>query len=419
MCSDTLGRGAVIKVLVINSGSSSIKYQLFNMDDGAVLASGAVERIGEVQGLHSHRLHQGTDIIESRYEQSVADHRAGLIRVGDLLCESGAVTGLSELFAIGHRVVHGGESFRRPALINTAVVKQIRDMIPLAPLHNPANVMGIEVALQQAPDVPQVAVFDTAFHQSIPAHAYRYALPDRLYTEQHVRRYGFHGTSHGYVAKQAADLLGKPLTSLRLISLHLGNGASAAAISQGQSVDTSMGMTPLEGLIMGTRCGDMDPAIHFYLARATGMDFDEIESLLNRESGLKGICGANDMREVHRLAEAGDERARLALDMYCYRIKKYIGAYYAVLGGLDAVVFTGGIGENDARVREQCCSGLGALGITVDANKNASAASGAFDIHARRRSLVSLLVIPTNEELEIARQTVSCIQNAALNRSDQ
>ena len=408
MSSDTLGREAVIKVLVINSGSSSLKYQLFNMDDGAVLASGAVERIGEVQGLHSHRLHQGADIIESRYEQSIADHREGLIRVGALLRESGAVTGLSELFAIGHRVVHGGESFRRPALINATVVKQIRDVIPLAPLHNPANVMGIEVALQQAPDVPQVAVFDTAFHQSIPAHAYRYALPDRLYTEQHVRRYGFHGTSHGYVAKQAADLLGKPLTSLRLISLHLGNGASAAAIAQGHSVDTSMGMTPLEGLIMGTRCGDMDPAIHFYLARATGLDFDEIESLLNRESGLKGICGA----------KAGDARARLALDMYCYRIKKYIGAYFAVLGGLDAVVFTGGIGENDARVREQCCSGLGALGIAVDANKNASAGSGAFDIHART-SLVSLLVIPTNEELEIATQTVSCIQNAALNTSDQ
>ena len=418
MRSDTLGRGAVIKVLVINSGSSSIKYQLFNMDDAAVLASGAVERIGEVQSLHSHRLHQGTDIIESRYEQSIADHREGLIRVGTLLCESGAVTGLSELFAIGHRVVHGGESFRRPALINTAVVKQIRDMIPLAPLHNPANVMGIEVALQQAPDVPQVAVFDTAFHQSIPAHAYRYALPDRLYTEQHVRRYGFHGTSHGYVAKQAADLLGKPLTSLRLISLHLGNGASAAAISQGQSVDTSMGMTPLEGLIMGTRCGDMDPAIHFYLARATGMDFDEIESLLNRESGLKGICGANDMREVHRLAEAGDARARLALDMYCYRIKKYIGAYVAALGSLDALVFTAGIGENAADIRARSCENLTCLGIEIDPQNNTQSSSEVLEIHSHK-STVNVLVIPTNEELEIARQTVSCIQNAALNTSDQ
>lgn len=405
-----LGRRTVIKILIINSGSSSIKYQLFNMDGGAVLVSGAVERIGEAQGLHRHRLHHGTDITESRDQQCVADHREGLSRIGTLLRESGAVTGLSELFAIGHRVVHGGESFREPALINEAVVKQIREMIPLAPLHNPANLMGIEVALQQAPDIPQVAVFDTAFHQSIPAHAYRYALPAPLYTEQHVRRYGFHGTSHGYVAKQAAALLEKPLTSLRLITLHLGNGASAAAIAQGRSVDTSMGMTPLEGLIMGTRCGDLDPAIHFYLARTTGLDYDGIEALLNKESGLKGICGASDMREVHRLADAGDAQAGLALDMYCYRIKKYIGAYYAVLGGLDAVVFTGGIGENDARVREQCCAGLEALGIALDTRKNTSAGSGAFDIH-RETSPVSLLVIPTNEELEIALQTVSCIQD--------
>jgi acetate kinase len=403
MCSDTL------KVLVINSGSSSIKYQLFNMHDGAVLVSGAVESIGEAQGLHRHRLHKGGDITESHYELCIADHREGLSRIGTLLRESGAVTELSELFAIGHRVVHGGESFREPALITETVVEQIRDMNPLAPLHNSANVMGIEVALQQAPDVPQVAVFDTAFHQSIPAHAYRYALPEALYTDQHVRRYGFHGTSHAYVAKQAATMLGKPLTSLKLITLHLGNGASAAAIAQGQSVDTSMGMTPLEGLIMGTRCGDLDPAIHFYLARTTGLDNDQIESLLNKQSGLKGICGANDMREVHRLAEAGDAQARLALDMYCYRIKKYIGAYYAALGGLDAVVFTGGIGENDAWVREHCCAGLEALGIALDTRKNASAGGGAFDIHSEM-SRVSLLVVPTNEELEIARQAVRCIQ---------
>ncbi|NHZ69905.1 MAG: acetate/propionate family kinase, partial [Thermotogales bacterium] len=278
-----------MKVLVINSGSSSIKYQLFNMDGEAVLASGAVERIGEAQSLHRHRLHKGSDITETLHEECITDHREGLLRIDALLRESGALTELSELSAIGHRVVHGGESFREPTLINEAVLKQIRGMIPLAPLHNPANVMGIEVAMQQAPDIPQVAVFDTAFHQSLPPHAWHYALPDRLYTEQRVRRYGFHGTSHHYVAKQAAVFLEKPLESLRLITLHLGNGASAAAIAQGQSVDTSMGMTPLEGLVMGTRCGDMDPAIHFYLARTTGMGNDEIESLLNKESGLKGI----------------------------------------------------------------------------------------------------------------------------------
>ncbi|HHJ16225.1 MAG TPA: acetate kinase [Gammaproteobacteria bacterium] len=399
-----------MKVLVINSGSSSIKYQLFNMDGGTVLASGAVERIGEAQSLHRHRVHSDSGITESRHEQAVADHREGLSCIGTLLRESGAVTELSELFAIGHRVVHGGESFREPTLINAAVLQQVRDMIPLAPLHNPANVMGIEVALQQAPDIPQVAVFDTAFHQSLPPHAWRYALPDRLYTEQRIRRYGFHGTSHAYVAKQAAILLGKPLASLNLVTLHLGNGASAAAIAQGRSVDTSMGMTPLEGLIMGTRCGDLDPAIHFYLGRTTGMDNDAIESMLNKESGLKGICGANDMREVHRLADAGDAQARLALDMYCYRIKKYIGAYYAVLGRLDAVVFTGGIGENDIWMRAQCCSGLETLGITLDAQKNASTGNEAFDIHDAA-SPVSLLVIPTNEELEIALQTVGCIRN--------
>jgi acetate kinase len=399
----------VIKVLVINSGSSSIKYQLFDMDGGTVLVSGAVERIGEAESLHWQRIHTGDNVTENRDKQPVADHQAALILIGTLLRESGALTALSELSVIGHRIVHGGESFREPTLIDAAVVEQIREMIPLAPLHNPANVMGIEIALQHAPDVPQIAVFDTAFHHTIPAHAWHYALPDRLYTEQGVRRYGFHGTSHGYVAKQAASWLGKSLESLNLITLHLGNGASAAAIAHGQSIDTSMGMTPLEGLVMGTRCGDIDPAIPFYLGRETGMDSDEIESLLNKESGLQGICGSNDMREVIRLTDTGDAQARLALDMYCYRIKKYIGAYYAVLGTLDAVVFTGGIGENAARVREQCCTGMEALGITLDREKNASTDSKSFDIHGEA-SPVSLLVIPTNEELEIAQQAVSCIQ---------
>ena len=399
----------MVRVLVLNSGSSSIKYQLFDMDGGAVLVSGAVERIGEAESLHWQRLHSSDEVSETRNQQPVADHQEALMRIGTRLRESGVLTALSELSAIGHRIVHGGESFREPTLIDAAVIEQIRKMIPLAPLHNPANVMGIEVALQHAPEIPQVAVFDTAFHHSIPAHAWRYALPERLYTEQGVRRYGFHGTSHGYVAKQAASRLAKPLQSLNLITLHLGNGASAAAIAHGKSIDTSMGMTPLEGLVMGTRCGDMDPAIAFYLGRETGMDNDEIESLLNKESGLQGICGSNDMREVIRLTDAGDTQARLALDMYCYRIKKYIGAYYAALGTLDAIVFTGGIGENAARVRGQCCSGMEALGIMLDEEKNVSTGNKSFDIHADA-SAVSLLVIPTNEELEIALQTVSCIQ---------
>ena len=379
-----------MKVLVINSGSSSIKYQLFDMPEERVLAAGIVERIGE---------------------SSVPTHRDGLAIIGKALHDSGAIKDLSGLSAIGHRVVHGGEHFKQPALINSEVVAQIRQMTPLAPLHNPANLLGIELAMQAAPDVPQVAVFDTAFHHSIPAHAWRYAIPEKLYSEHHVRRYGFHGTSHHYVAKQAALLLGKPLESLNLITLHLGNGASAAAIRQGRSVDTSMGMTPMEGLMMGTRCGDIDPAIHFYLGREAGLSNAQIESLLNKKSGLQGICGSNDMREVHRLAESGDDGARLALLMYCYRIKKYLGAYYAVLGHLDAVVFTGGIGENDASVRAQACDGLAGLGIDIDSEKNTRRSEAAFAIQ-RDTSPVKILVIPTDEELEIALQTVNCILTA-------
>ncbi|MGB5678730.1 MAG: acetate kinase [Gammaproteobacteria bacterium] len=397
--------------MVINSGSSSIKYQLFDMSEERVLASGAVERIGDAEAVHKHRVRSSSGINNNEVHRPIADHLEGLSCIGTALRQSGAVNALSELFAIGHRVVHGGESFREPVIVDANVLQRIKDMIPLAPLHNPANLTGIEVALQQAPYVPQVAVFDTAFHQSIPEYAYRYALPDALYNEHRVRRYGFHGTSHRYVSTQAAVWLGQPLESLKLITLHLGNGASAAAISEGRSIDTSMGLTPLEGLVMGTRCGDIDPAIHFYLGRVSGMSSDEIESALNKESGLKGICGANDMREVHQRADAGDERAQLALDMFCYRIKKYLGAYFAALGGLDAVVFTGGIGENDARVRERCCKGLAALGIELDGRKNAASCDGIFDIH-RDSSQVSLLVVPTNEELEIARQTLDCVQNA-------
>ena len=398
-----------MKVLVINSGSSSIKYQLFDMFEGKVLASGAIERIGEPQSVHRHRQTGSQDgAHETDDKHCIANHREGLARIGRVLRETGALGDLTELSAIGHRVVHGGESFRQPTLIDNEVLERIRDMIPLAPLHNPANVMGIEVALQYAPDIPQVAVFDTAFHQSIPPHAWHYAIPERLYADRHVRRYGFHGTSHHYVAKQAAQQLGKPLPSLNLITLHLGNGASAAAICQGQSVDTSMGMTPLEGLMMGTRCGDIDPAIHFYLCREAGLSNEQVESLLNKESGLKGICGANDMREVHRLADVGDDRARLALAMYGYRIKKYIGAYYAVLGHVNAVVFTGGIGENDARLRAQACAGLDALGIAIDSDRNSDQGGGVFAIH-RDGSPVSILVIPTDEEFEIALQTKACI----------
>jgi acetate kinase len=398
-----------MKVLVINSGSSSIKYQVFNMSDKTMLAKGLLEQIGEAESRLTHRSPGSTgDRNEITKTQPVATHQEGFHLIGEVLNESGAVSDSRELFGIGHRVVHGGEAFQEPTLVDESVITTIRELIPLAPLHNPANLMGIEVAMQFAPQVPQIAIFDTAFHQSVPPQAFRYALPYDLYREHSVRRYGFHGTSHFYVAKQAARRLKRALASLNLITLHLGNGASVTAIANGKSVDTSMGMTPLEGLIMGTRSGDIDPAIIFYLGRKTGLVPDEIEALLNKNSGLKGICGINDMREIAQLADQGDGSARLAIAMYCYRIKKYIGAYYAVLGSVDALVFTGGIGENAADIRLRSCEGLSQIGIEVDKNKNNLKSHEIGEIQPDNCP-VKILVIPTDEELEIAEQTVEKI----------
>ena len=400
-----------MKILVINSGSSSIKYRLFDMTDKTVLASGVMEQIGEAQSrLTHHTRNRKGEMEEIVKTEPVADHQAGFQLIGAVMSESGALQDTRELSGIGHRVVHGGEEFKQPTLINKKVIDTIRRLSPLAPLHNPANLLGIEVAIQNAPQIPQVAVFDTAFHQSIPVHAFRYAIPQDLYEAHHVRRYGFHGTSHDYVAKQAARLMDRPLNALNLITLHLGNGASAAAIKGGKSIDTSMGMTPLEGLIMGTRCGDIDPAIIFYLKRKTGLTRDEVEILLNKDSGLKGICGVNDMRQIEKLAQSGNSQAQLAIEMVCYRIKKYIGAYYAALGRLDALVFTAGIGENSPLIRDGSCRGLSHLGIEVDPEKNNRISREAFDIQTRNSS-VKILVIPTNEELEIAEQTVTCIES--------
>ena len=400
-----------MKILVLNSGSSSIKYALFEMNAMSVLVSGVIERIGEANSLHKYRFPGVSGKMqEISLTQTVVDHRQGLVIISQILQESGAIRETSELSCIAHRVVHGGEMFHQPTLINDEVLAGIRKMIPLAPLHNPANLMGIEVTIQHAADIPQVAVFDTAFHQSMPAPAFHYALPRELYEQERIRRYGFHGTSHYYVAKQAARFLGKPLHSLNLVTLHLGNGGSVTAIRHGKSVDTSMGMTPLEGLVMGTRSGDIDPAIPFYLNQNRSMSSVTIDTMLNKESGLKGICGENDMRAVHRMAEAGDESAQLALDIYCYRIKKYIGAYFAVLGQVDALVFTGGIGENDAKVRKQSCAGLEVLGIAIDTQKNSLHEERVVDIR-KKGSLLNVLVIPTNEELEIAIQSMECIQS--------
>jgi len=394
-----------MKVLVINSGSSSLKYRLFDTADGSAIVDGGVERIGEPGTALRHRWRSRAGRLEELARAIAAsDHRAAFAAILAVVNETSVTDDIAQPDAIGHRVVHGGERFRAPARIDADVVSAIRDLIPLAPLHNPANLLGIELCLELFPVVPQVAVFDTAFHQTMPARAYRYALPHSFYAEHHVRRYGFHGTSHAYVAKRAAAHLARPLAELKLITLHLGNGASAAAIEHGRCIDTSMGMTPLEGLVMGTRCGDLDPAIVFYMGRAAGLDNAALETLLSNESGLKGLCGANDMREVLRRMEAGEAPARLAFDVYCYRLRKYIGAYYAALGRPDAIVFTAGIGENAPAVRAGACAGLEALGIRLDADRNAAAAGEMSIIHAGEFG-VKLLVIRTNEELEIAEQT--------------
>jgi acetate kinase len=397
-----------MNILVINSGSSSVKYQVVDMSTEISLVNGAVERIGEVEGQLVHRWREpGGEWQKVRRSIGAADHREAFRLIGSAMQESGVLQTIG-LQGIGHRVVHGGEEFRLPALIDPEVVAAIRAMSALAPLHNPPNLAGIEICLEQFPKLPQVAVFDTAFHQSMPAYAYRYALPEHWYSEHRVRRYGFHGTSHQYVAEQTAAYLGQPLDALNLITLHLGNGASAAAIRSGRCVDTSMGLTPLEGLMMGTRCGDIDPAILFYMAGQSGIDLGGLDVALNRESGLKGVCGVNDMRAARELAESGDTRAQLAIAMYCYRIRKYIGAYFAVLGRLDALVFTAGIGENSPGIREEVCSGLEALGIVLDSDRNRDAGDGIFEIQ-RSDALVRVLVVPTNEEIEIARETAGCI----------
>ena len=401
-----------MNVLVINTGSSSIKYQLFDMKDRSVLASGLLEQIGEAEGHLSHKSRTPEGTTRKREQtQQIRDHAEGFDRILAVFAETGTLSDSDGLYAIGHRVVHGGQAFQRPCLITPQVIETIRDQIPLAPLHNPANLTGVEVTFARRPDTPQVAVFDTAFHQSIPPHAYHYALPRDMAAAYSIRRYGFHGTSHQYVAKAAARFLGQPDESVNVITCHLGNGASICAVKGGRSVDTSMGMTPLEGLIMGTRSGDIDPGILFYLGRKTGMSLDELDALLNKQSGMKGLCGVNDMREIEGRAEKGESLARLALDMYCYRLKKYIGMYLAALGRVHALVFTAGVGENSPVVRSCACSGLEHLGISLDPEKNSEKGAEPLirAIHSAD-SRIQVLVIPTDEELEIAEQTVACIQ---------
>jgi acetate kinase len=365
-----------MKVLVLNCGSSSLKWRLF--EGAQTVGKGLVERIGEADG-------------------DAADHAAALT---DLM----STVDLAGLAAVGHRVVHGGTRFAAPARIDENLVAEVRELVPLAPLHNPANLTGIEVATRLLPGVPQVAVFDTAFHQTMPAVAATYAIDTAVARRWAIRRYGFHGTSHAYVSRRTAALLGRPLDDVNTITLHLGNGASACAVAGGRSVATSMGLTPLDGLVMGTRSGNLDPAVIFHLSREAGMSLDDIDALLNSRSGLRGLCGDNDMRTVIERRDAGDPDATLAFDLYCRRIKEHVGAYAAVLGRLDAVTFTAGVGENSAVVRAAALSGLGFFGIAVDDGRN-GASSRAERVISAEGAAVTVCVIPTDEELEIANQT--------------
>ncbi len=399
-----------MKILVINSGSSSIKYQLVDMDDETVLAKGIVERIGISGSRLKHKRNSEQYIIET----SIPTHREGLKLIMDTLIskDKGVIKSFDEISAIGHRVVHAGEAFAGSVRINDEVMKSLKDCIKLAPLHNPPNIMGIEAAMELMPNVPEVGVFDTAFHvKSLPKHAYLYAIPYKYYEKYKIRRYGFHGTSHKFVSIEAAKMLGKDIKDLKIITCHLGNGASITAIDGGKSIDTTMGFTPLEGLYMGTRSGDLDPAILIYLMDEEGLNSKEIYDLLNKKSGMLGVTGmTSDMRDIEDAALAGNERAKLALDMYSYKIKKYVGAYAAALGGLDAIVFTGGIGENSDIVRRDVCDSLGFMGVKIDDSKNDGLRGKKVDISAED-SKVRVLVIPTNEEIVIARDTKEIVEN--------
>ncbi len=372
-------------VLVINSGSSSLKYQLVDPDSGVARAAGNVEAIGEKSS-------------------PVADHDAALRRVFDTLASDGIDLNACGLAAVGHRVVHGGETFYRPTIVDDEVIAKLAELSPLAPLHNPPAIKAIEVARKLLPDVPHVAVFDTAFFHDLPAAAATYAIDRELAKKWRIRRYGFHGTSHRYVSERAADFVGRPAGELNQIVLHLGNGASASAIANGRPVDTSMGLTPLEGLVMGTRSGDIDPGVFSYLSRTSNMSVEEIESMLNQKSGMLGLAGERDFRRLGEMIEKGDGSAQLAYDVFIHRLRKYIGAYLAVLGHTDVISFTAGIGENDAAVRRDALAGLEGLGIVVDGRRNRG--GGARRISADD-SRIDVLVIPTNEELAIARDCVS------------
>jgi acetate kinase len=396
-----------VKVLVINCGSSSLKYQLFDMENEHVMAKGLVERIGLSGAVLTHRPGEKKQVIET----AIPDHEKAIALVLEAIVhpEYGVLKSMQEISAIGHRVVHAGEDFSGSVLLTEEVMKAIRKNIELAPLHNPPNIMGIEACQRLMPEVPQVAVFDTAFHQTMPTKAYLYGIPYEYYEKYKIRKYGFHGTSHKYVAQRAAALLGKPLQEVKVITCHLGNGSSIAAVADGKCVDTTMGFTPLEGLMMGTRSGDLDPTVITFLMEKENWTTEQINNFLNKKSGVLGLSGvSSDFRDLETAAGEGNKRAQLALDRFAYGVKKYIGAYAAVLNGVDALVFTAGLGENSASMRASICEGLGYLGVKIDPEKNKIRGEEVDVSSADAKTRV--LVIPTNEELMIARDTYEIVK---------
>lgn len=401
-------------VLVVNAGSSSLKYQVIDTADAVVWASGLVEKIGESESVVTHRtrIGRGAQSPLEAFTRSgvIPDHTEAFHAVTAMFAQTGDIAEVGALVGVGHRVVQGADQFTQPSVVTTEVIDAIRSLIPLAPLHNPASVAGLQSAMGEFPDVPHVAVFDTAFHQSIPPAAHTYAIDQSVARANRIRRYGFHGTSHAYVTTRAAEFLGIPVDEVNLVTLHLGNGASACAVRDGHSVETSMGLTPLEGLVMGTRSGDLDPAIFFHLLTTADMSPEQVDAMLNKRSGLLGLCGQNDLREVHRLIAAGDADAELALGVYVHRIRKYLGAYLAVLGRADAIVFTAGVGENDPVVRQRVVANLEVFGVAIDAARNAATRGSHVPVDLSAPGApIRVLVVPTNEELEIATQTVAAI----------
>jgi acetate kinase len=393
-----------MKVLVINCGSSSLKYQMLDMTDESLIAKGLVERIGMGGSVLKHE--KTGDAEKVVIETPMNDHKAAIAEVIAALTheEYGVVASMNEIGAVGHRVVHAGEKFSTSVIVDDAVIAALEECIELAPLHNPPNLLGISACSELMPSTPQVAVFDTAFHQTMPAESYIYALPYKYYENYRIRRYGFHGTSHKYVAGRAAAMLGRPAEELKIITCHIGNGGSIAAVKYGKCVDTSMGFTPLEGLVMGTRSGDLDPAIVSYIAGKEGLDLDGVLNILNKESGVLGISGvSSDFRDLDEAVSNGNDRAKLALDVFAHRVRGYIGSYFAELNGVDAIVFTAGVGENSPSTRTQICENLEALGIEID--EEANNVRGKETIISTENSKVKLLLIPTNEELVIAQDT--------------